>query len=98
MPNVILPDGRSTAICRYSKYIEGYWWEGSTPATTPSTPASDIVGQDNKIGGIVFGVSYIESMLKVYVKRFVTKVVKFGECIVKSYFFKNCHGYITFCK
>jgi len=33
----------------------GYWWEGSTSTATPPTCASGVVGQQHKIGGIIFG-------------------------------------------
>ena len=33
-------------------------WEGSTSAAIPPTPASDVVGQYNKVGGITFGAAY----------------------------------------
>jgi len=33
----------------------GYLWEGSASTAILSTSASDIMGQDHKIGGITFG-------------------------------------------
>ena len=31
-----------------------YWWEGSASTAIPPTAASDVVGQHNKIGDIIF--------------------------------------------
>jgi len=40
------------------QHVTGYWWEGSTSTEIPPTPASDVVGQRNEIGGISFGADY----------------------------------------
>ena len=34
-----------------------YLWEVSIPTAIPPTPASDVTGQHNKIGGITFRIS-----------------------------------------
>ena len=33
--------------------VMGYWWESSSSTATPPTSTSDVVGQHNKIGGIL---------------------------------------------
>ena len=38
-----------------------YWWEGSTSTAVTPTSASGIVGQRNKIGGIIFRAALIDS-------------------------------------
>jgi len=37
-----------------------YWWEGSTSTAIPPTPASDVMHQHNKIGGITFGAALVD--------------------------------------
>jgi len=50
--------------------IREYWWEGSTSTAIPPTPASDIVGQHNKIRGITFGAAFVHFDYKcVHVKE-----------------------------
>jgi len=39
-----------------------FWWEGSTSTAIPSTSASDVVGQHNKAGGIIFGAAFVEAL------------------------------------
>jgi len=34
-----------------------YWWEGSTSTAIPTTSTSDVVDQNNKVGGIALGVA-----------------------------------------
>ena len=41
----------SIATCHMAA---GYWLEGSVSTVIPSTSASDVVGQQNKTGGITF--------------------------------------------
>ena len=41
--------------------VKEYWWEGSFYTVIPPTSASDIVGQDHKIGGITFGTALVEA-------------------------------------
>jgi len=36
-----------------------YWWEGSVSTVIPSPFTSNIIGQHNKIGGIIFGAVFI---------------------------------------
>jgi len=38
-----------------------YWWEGSTSTAVLLTSASDVVGQQNKIGSITFRVDLIST-------------------------------------
>jgi len=37
--------------------VMAYWWEGSTSTAVLLTSASDVVGQQNKIGGNTFVVA-----------------------------------------
>jgi len=39
----------------------GYWCEGTTCTIVPPQSASDIVGQENKIGGISFGAALLQT-------------------------------------
>ncbi len=39
--------------------IMKFWWECPAPAAVPRTPASDIVGQHNKTGGITSGAALV---------------------------------------
>ena len=63
-----------------------YWWEGSTTTAIPSTSASSVVGQHNKIGGITSGAAllYLKMMLKMFVLLllnfflFLQKTAKFA--------------------
>jgi hypothetical protein len=57
--NDILPDCPSAAICRMATKLTNYWLEGSTSTAIPPASASDVVGQNNKIGGITFGAPFI---------------------------------------
>ena len=43
--------------------VMGYFWEGSVSTAIPPISASDVVGQQNKIGGITFGASLIKAIL-----------------------------------
>lgn len=38
------------------KYI---WWEDSTSTAVPSSSASDVMGQRNKIGGFIFRAAFV---------------------------------------
>jgi len=53
-----------------------YCWKGSTSAAIPSTSASGIVDQTNKIGGIIFGVALID--MRIY--KCICPVVLFAQC------------------
>jgi len=37
-----------------------YWQEGSTSTATPPTFTSEVMGQHNKIGGIIFGAALMK--------------------------------------
>jgi len=39
-----------------------YWWEGSISTAIPPTSTSDIVGQQNRIGGITFKAALLLSL------------------------------------
>jgi len=41
----------------------GYWWEGPASTAIPPTSASDVVGQHNKIGGIIYGAALVYQLL-----------------------------------
>ena len=43
-----------------------YWWECSTSTAIPPTPASDVVGQHNRIGDIIFGAHLIFFEIIIY--------------------------------
>jgi len=43
----------------WQQHVMGYWWEGSTSTVISPTSTSDIVGQNNKMGGITFGAAFI---------------------------------------
>jgi len=45
MPNAIMTDCHSPAICHMAKTLNKYWWEGSTSTAVPPTSASDVKGQ-----------------------------------------------------
>jgi len=47
--------------------ITKYWWEGSACAATPPPSASDVVGQQNKIGGIAFRAAFIKQIITIKV-------------------------------
>ena len=47
-----------SSVARQRNLTE-YWWEGSTSTAISTTFASDVVGQQNKIGGINFGAALV---------------------------------------
>jgi len=54
MPDAIVSDCPSAAICHTATtHVREYWWEGSASTAVPPL-TSDIMGQHNKIGGIIF--------------------------------------------
>ena len=73
MPSIYLHDN-------YKR--QQYWQEGSASTAIPPTPASDIVGQHNKIGGALLLHHYFWSRPRIYV---------FLQCIVLD----NFGGYIV---
>jgi len=42
-----------------------YWWEGSTSTAIPPKSASDVMGQQNTIGGITFGAALVDYTISV---------------------------------
>jgi len=54
MSDSILSDCPSAAICHTATNLTGYWQEGSTSALIAPTSTADVMGQQNKIGGITF--------------------------------------------
>ena len=43
----------------WQQNVAEYWWEGLTSTAVPSTSASDIMDQHNKIGGISFRAAFV---------------------------------------
>ena len=41
--------------------VTEYWWEGSASTVLPSTPASDVMGQQNETGGITFRAAFVDN-------------------------------------
>ena len=66
MSDITLSDCPSAAICYMAKIVVVYWWEGSTSTATSPTSVTDVAGQQNKTGGITFGVALIFSGLVFY--------------------------------
>jgi hypothetical protein len=64
MSDAILIDCSTVAICHTTTKLTVHWREDSTFTTTSPTSASDVVGQQNKIGGIVYGTPYVVYMEK----------------------------------
>ena len=51
----------------HQENVMEYWWEGSASSAITSTSASDVMGQNNKIGGITSGALLVLiSLLFVY--------------------------------
>jgi len=51
----------------WQQNVMEYWWEGSTSTTSNATAiplisSSDVVGQHDKIGGVIFGLALITSV------------------------------------
>jgi hypothetical protein len=57
--DAILSDCPSAAICRTITELKNYWREDSTSTAIPPASAFDVVGQHNKIGGIIFGAPFV---------------------------------------
>ena len=55
----IVSEGPSAAICHTAISVTEYGWEGSAFTLTPPSSASDIAGQHNEIGGIIFRAALI---------------------------------------
>ena len=46
------------SVAQQQNVIE-YWWEGITPSVITPTSASNVIGQCNKIGDIIFGAALV---------------------------------------
>ena len=60
MSDTIVSECPSAAICHTATTCSGHWWEGSPSTVVPPAPASDAVGQHNKIGGITLAAALVE--------------------------------------
>ena len=47
----------------WQQNVMGCWWEGLTSTTILPTSTSDVVGQHNKIGGIIYGTTIIKKKI-----------------------------------
>jgi len=59
MPDTICQNASLLPSVTQQQNAMEYWWEGSTCTTMPPTSTSDVVHQQNKIGGIYFGAIFI---------------------------------------
>jgi hypothetical protein len=55
MPDAILPECSSAAICRTAAELTNYWRECSTSTIIAPASVSNVSGQRSEIGGITFG-------------------------------------------
>ena len=58
MSDAVLSGCRSAAIAQQWNVTE-YWWEGSTSSASTPTSASDVMGQQCKIGGVTSGAALV---------------------------------------
>ena len=89
--DVVLSDYPSADICHTQESIMEYWLESSTSPAIPPTSASGIMGQHNKIGGIIFRaplilacLSYCHSIHNIVLTLMMTiPVIKIKEIDLK---------------